>query len=47
MRILLVEDDEVLRALMLRSLLEAGHRVDLATTIEEVRHWWQVHPADT
>ena len=46
MRILLVEDDEVLRALMLRSLLDAGHRVDLATTIEEARHWWQVQPYD-
>ena len=46
MRILLVEDDEVLRALMLRSLLDAGHRVDLATTIEEARHWWHVHPYD-
>ena len=46
MRILLVEDDEVLRTLMLRSLLDAGHRVDLAKTIEEARHWWQVHPYD-
>jgi DNA-binding response OmpR family regulator len=46
MRILLVEDDEVLRALMLRSLLDAGHRVDLATTIEEARHWWKVQPYD-
>jgi two-component system OmpR family response regulator len=46
MRILLVEDDEVLRALMLRSLLDAGHRVDVATTIEEARHWWQVQPVD-
>ena len=46
MRILLVEDDEVLRALMLRSLLDAGHRVDLATTMEDARHWWQVQPFD-
>ncbi|MEO9101906.1 MAG: DNA-binding response regulator, partial [Burkholderiaceae bacterium] len=32
MRILLVEDDVVLRELMRASLSEAGHRVDLAGT---------------
>ena len=42
MRILLVEDDAVLRAVMLRSLNDAGHRVDVATTMDEARHWWYV-----
>ena len=46
MRILLVEDDDVLRAVMLRSLLDAGHRVDSAATVDEARHWWQVQPFD-
>lgn len=46
MRILLVEDDEVLRDLMLRNLLNAGHRVDVAVTMEETRHWWRVQPFD-
>jgi two-component system OmpR family response regulator len=46
MRILLVEDDDVLRELMLRSLLDAGHRVDVAMTMEEARHWWRVQPFD-
>ena len=46
MRILLVEDDEVLRDLMLRNLLNAGHRVDVAVTMEEARHWWRVQPFD-
>jgi DNA-binding response OmpR family regulator len=46
MRILLVEDDEVLRNVMLRSLHEAGHRVDLAVTLEQARHFWRVQPFD-
>ena len=46
MRILLVEDDDVLRDLMLRNLLNAGHRVDVAMTIEEARHWWRIQPFD-
>ena len=46
MRILLVEDDAVLRSLMLRSLREAGHRVDEASSIEEANHWWRVQPFD-
>jgi two-component system OmpR family response regulator len=46
MRILLVEDDEVLRGLMLRSLLDAGHRVDVATAMDEAAHWWRVQPFD-
>jgi DNA-binding response OmpR family regulator len=31
---------------MLRSLREAGHRVDEATTVEEASHWWRVQPFD-
>ncbi|MDW5441275.1 response regulator transcription factor [Polaromonas sp. SM01] len=46
MRILLVEDDAVLRGLMLRSLASAGHRVDIASTLDEARHWWRVQPFD-
>ena len=47
MRILLVEDDAVLRAVMLRSLNDAGHRVDEATTMDEARHWWLVQVYDS
>jgi two-component system OmpR family response regulator len=47
MRILLVEDDAVLRAVMLRSLNDAGHRVDVATTMDEARHWWRVQVYDS
>ncbi len=47
MRILLVEDDAVLRNVMLRSLVDAGHRVDVATTMDEARHWWRVQPYDS
>ena len=46
MRILLVEDDAVLGQVMLRSLGDAGHRVDLATTLDEARHFWRVQPFD-
>jgi two-component system OmpR family response regulator len=46
MRILLVEDDDVLRDLMLRSLLNADHRVDVATSVEDARHWWRVQLFD-
>lgn len=46
MRILVTEDDDVLRTLMLRSLRDAGHRVDLATTIDEARHQWRDIPFD-
>jgi DNA-binding response OmpR family regulator len=46
MRFLLVEDDEVLREVMQRSLTEAGHRIDLATTAADARHLWRVQPAD-
>jgi two-component system OmpR family response regulator len=47
MRILLVEDDAVLRNVMLRSLVDAGHRVDVATTMDEARHWWRVQVYDS
>ena len=46
MRILLVEDDAVLGSVMLRSLQEAGHRVDLAVTLAQARHFWFVQPFD-
>lgn len=46
MRILLVEDDDALRGIMLRSLSDAGHRVDLASTLDEARHWWRVQAYD-
>ena len=46
MRILLVEDDVVLRTVMLRSLGDAGHRVDIAATLDEARHWWRVQLFD-
>jgi two-component system, OmpR family, response regulator len=47
MRILLVEDDAVLRDVMLRSLSDAGHRVDIAASIDEARHWWRVQTYDS
>ena len=46
MRILLVEDDAALRGVMLRSLSEAGHRVDVASAIDDARHWWRVQLYD-
>lgn len=46
MRILLVEDDAVLRDVMVRSLHDAGHRVDVAVTLEEAGHYWRVQPFD-
>ena len=47
MRILLVEDDTVLRDVMLRSLSDAGHRVDIAASLDEARHWWRVQAYDS
>ena len=47
MRILLVEDDAVLRDVMLRSLNDAGHRVDIAAAMDEARHWWRVQAYDS
>ncbi|HKX44703.1 MAG TPA: response regulator transcription factor [Burkholderiaceae bacterium] len=46
MRFLLVEDDAVLGTVVQRSLQDAGHRVDLATTLDEGRHYWRVQPFD-
>ncbi|HWP11426.1 MAG TPA: response regulator transcription factor [Ramlibacter sp.] len=46
MRILLVEDDVVLRDVMLRSLHDAGHRVDVAGAVEEADHLWRVQQFD-
>lgn len=46
MRILLVEDDAVLRDVMSRSLEDAGHRVDPAGNIEEADHLWRIQPFD-
>ena len=46
MRILLVEDDAVLRGVVLRSLNDAGHRVDIAATLDDARHWWRVQAYD-
>ncbi|MEO8250303.1 MAG: response regulator transcription factor [Burkholderiales bacterium] len=46
MRILLVEDDAVLRGVMLASLSEAGHRVDVAGTVQQAHHLWSVQHFD-
>ncbi len=46
MRILVVEDDQVLRDVMVRSLGDAGHRVDVAETLEQAEHLWRVQPFD-
>lgn len=46
MRILLVEDDAVLREVMLRSLMDAGHRVDIASNVDDADHLWRVQPFD-
>lgn len=46
MRILLIEDDPVLRDVMCRSLRDAGHRVDEAATLEQAGHYWRVQPLD-
>ncbi len=46
MRILLVEDDPVLSDVMQRSLVDAGHRVDQARTVQQAAHFWRVQPFD-
>lgn len=46
MRILLIEDDAVLQTVMLRSLSDAGHRVDAASHLEEGAHFWKVQSYD-
>lgn len=46
MRILLIEDDEVLGDIVQRSLHAAGHRVDPARSLEDARLWWLSQPYD-
>lgn len=46
MRILLIEDDAVLRDVVQRSLSDAGHRVDLARTVADAQHFWSVQSYD-
>ena len=46
MRILLVEDDTVLRQVMCASLADHGHRVDEAATLATAQTLWQLQPFD-
>ena len=46
MRILLVEDDDVLRGVMRASLMDAGHRVDEAASLLTAKTLWQIQPFD-
>ena len=46
MRILLIEDDDVLRHVMLKSLVDAGHRVDAAANLAQAGHFWRVQAFD-
>jgi DNA-binding response OmpR family regulator len=46
MRILVVEDDVVLQAVMQRSLSDAGHRADAVPRAEQAAHLWRVQPYD-
>ena len=46
MRILVVEDDAVLRSVMTKSLHEAGHRVDAVQRLAEAEQLWQYQPFD-
>lgn len=46
MRILVVEDDAVLRSVMTKCLHEAGHRVDAAQRLAEAEQLWQYQPFD-
>ena len=46
MRILLVEDDAVIGDMISRSLHDAGHIVDRATTLATASHLWRVQPFD-
>jgi DNA-binding response OmpR family regulator len=45
-RVLLVEDDAVLRDVTKKSLAKAGHHIDEAATAAEARHLWRVQPYD-
>jgi len=46
MRILVVEDDAVLRSVMTKSLHEAGHRIDAVQRLAEAEQLWQYQPFD-
>ena len=46
MRVLLIEDDAVLQSVMLRSLSDAGHRVDVAGHWQAAAHFWEVQSYD-
>lgn len=46
MRVLLIEDDAVLQAVMLRSLSDAGHRVDVARHWQDAAHFWGIQTYD-
>ena len=46
MRVLLIEDDQVLQSIMLKSLTDAGHRVDSASHIEDANHYLLVQAYD-
>ena len=46
LRILVVEDDVVLSRTMAGSLQRAGHRVEVAQSVEEANHWWRVEVFD-
>jgi DNA-binding response OmpR family regulator len=46
MRILLVEDDTLLREAMTRGLTLSGHRVEVARSVDEANHWWRVQQFD-
>jgi two-component system, OmpR family, response regulator len=46
MRILLVEDDPSLLDVMHSSLIQLGHRVEVASTLALAQHWWRVQAFD-
>ena len=46
MRILLIEDDAVLRQVMCTSLTDCGHRVDEAANLADADTLWRVQPFD-
>lgn len=46
MRILVIEDDAVLRDVVVSSLRDAGHHVDQAADLGAAEHWWRVQRFD-
>ncbi len=46
MRVLLVEDDQVLKTIMLKSLEDAGHHVDVASQLDRASHFAFVQSYD-